>query len=173
MIADVDTEAQRTGLELHPDKTKILHNQPNRRRPPHQAKVNNMTIQIMTYNESQKYLGRKITFHQPTQTEIENRIAAGWRKFYLFKSELTTRSYSLKGRLRLFDGTITPTVLYGCASWTMTTELTNRLKRTQRQMLRMILNSPRRRNETSATTTHNNTITPNNNNNNNNNFYGA
>ena len=51
----------------------------------------------------------------------------------------------------------------------MTTELANRLKRTQRQMLRMILNSPRRRNETSATTTHNNTITPNNNNSNNNN----
>ena len=51
----------------------------------------------------------------------------------------------MKDRLRLFDGTVTPTVLYGCSSWTLTVELENRLRRTQRQMLRMIINPPRRR----------------------------
>ena len=34
--------------------------------------------------------------------------------------------------------------MYGSASWTMKVELENRLRRTQRQMLRMILASPRR-----------------------------
>ena len=69
------------------------------------------------------------------------------------KQELTTKSYSLKGRLRLFHGTITPTMLYGSSTWTLTVELENRLRRTQRQMLRMIVHCPRRHD----TTTRNNT----------------
>ena len=147
MLGDVQQAALETGLELHPDKTKILHNIHNRRprQQPECIKVHDMSIEVLPHTATQKYLGRKITFHQSAQTEVENRIASGWRKFFLLKRELTTRSYSLKDRLRLFQGTVTPTVLYGSAAWTLTTELENRLKRTQRQMLRMILNSPRRR----------------------------
>ena len=116
-----------------------------------------MQIEVLPHSTSQKYLGRQLTLHNPAETEVENRIAAAWRRFWTFKRELTTRSYSLKGRLRLFDGTVTPTLLYGCSSWTLTTDLENRLRRTQRQMLRMILNSPRRRRTTPTTnndTTH-------------------
>ena len=57
-------------------------------------------------------------------------------KVFSTKRELTTKSYSLKGRLRLFNGTVSPT------------ELENRLRRTQRQMLRMIVGSTRRRTNT-------------------------
>merc|ERR1711924_48957 len=78
------------------------------------------------------------------EAEIDNRIAAAWKKFYTFKQELTTKSYSLKGRLRLFHGTVPPTILCGSAAWIMMVELENRLRRTQRQMLRMMLNSTRR-----------------------------
>ena len=44
----------------------------------------------------------------------------------------------------LIHGTLSPTVLYACEAWTLTQELENRLRRTQRQMLRMILHAPRR-----------------------------
>ena len=146
LLTDIQREALATGLELHPDKTKILHNQRQRRtrRKPDIANINNLQIEILPYTESQKYLGRKFTFDQPHDAEVDSRIAAGWRKFHVWKQELTTRTYSLLGRLRLFNGTVTPTVLYGCSSWTMTTERHNRLRRVQRQMLRMILGSPRR-----------------------------
>ena len=43
-----------------------------------------------------------------------------------------------------------PTVFYACATWTLTTELKNRLRRAQRRMLRMILGSPRRRDAPAA-----------------------
>jgi len=159
MLADVCAGAENVGLQLHPDKTKILHNI-QRRRPttqPEHVQVCELNIEVLPFSASQKYLGRKLTFHQPTDTEVESRIAIAWKKFYMLKQELTTKSYSLKGRLRLFHGTITPTVLYGSASWTLTTELSNRLRRTQRQMLRMIVSTPRRRTTTStpptATTT--------------------
>ena len=60
------------------------------------------------------------------------------------KQELTGKHYSINDRLRLFHGTVTPTVLYGCEAWALSTELENRLQKTQRQMLRMILGVPRR-----------------------------
>ena len=147
MLSDIQREAMRTGLELHPDKTKILHNQRNRktRQQPETVRINDSHIEILPHTAHQKYLGRKFTFDQTHSAEIDNRIASGWRKFHLFKQELTTRSYSLAGRLRLFHGTVTPTVLYACSAWTMTTDLCNRIRRAQRQMLRMILGSPRRR----------------------------
>ena len=158
MLADLNTEAQTVGLRLHPDKTKILHNgaQPThkrRRRTPSNVQVLDMTIEILPTHASTKYLGRKLSFGDPHRTEIESRISQAWRKFYTLKQELTGPRYNLTDRLRLFHGTVTPTVLYGCEAWTTTTELENRLKRVQRQMLRMILHTPRRSNSEKGTTT--------------------
>ena len=39
-------------------------------------------------------------------------------------------------------------MLYGCEAWTLTKDLTTTLKRTQRKMLRLVLNTPRRRETT-------------------------
>jgi hypothetical protein len=60
------------------------------------------------------------------------------------KQELTGKHYSINDRLRLFHGTVMPTMLYGCEAWTLTTELEHRIQKTQRQMLRMIVKIPRR-----------------------------
>ena len=151
MIADLSTEARKTGLLLHPDKTKILHNgnhanNRTRRRIPNNVQILDMTIDILPAHSSTKYLGKSLSFNDPHRTEIENRISYAWKKFHGLKQELTGHRYSLSDRLRLFHGTVTPTILYGCEAWTMTMDLENRLKRTQRQMLRMILHAPRRRN---------------------------
>ena len=133
---------------------KILHNNCHttaRPRLPQQVRINNMTIDVLTPLDNTKYLGRKLSFSDPHRTEIENRIANAWRKFFLLKQELTGSRYCLTDRLRLFHGTVTPTILYGCEAWTLTGELENRLRRTQRQMLRMILHAPRRMAINSAT----------------------
>jgi hypothetical protein len=50
----------------------------------------------------------------------------------------------LKQRLKLFEATVTPTVLYGSASWTLTRDLENKVKKSQRRMLRIILGAGRR-----------------------------
>ena len=104
-----------------------------------------MSIKILPSCGATKYLGRKLTFNDPHRTELENRISTAWRRFHMLKQELTGHRYSLRDRLRLFHGTVTPTVLYGCEAWTLTADLENRLRRTQRQMLRMILHAPRRK----------------------------
>ena len=50
--------------------------------------------------------------------------------------------------MKLFDGTVTPTFLYGCAAWTLTGDLKKRIQATQRRMLRMIIQTPPRKNKT-------------------------
>ena len=122
-----------------------MHNIQRRKpqRSPEYVSVDGMEIEVLPYNAAQNYLGRKLTFRCKDEADLDNRIALSWRKFHVLKQELTSRSYSLKGRLKLFHGTVTPTMLYGSASWNLTVDLRNKLRRTQRQMLRMILNSPR------------------------------
>ena len=62
-----------------------------------------------------------------------------------FKDELTSKKYSLNARLKLFESTVSSTMLYGCATWTLNGDLTNRVRRPQRRMLRMVLGSGRRK----------------------------
>ena len=145
MIAHLSMESIRSGLALHPDKTKILHNSWTRlKNIPAHVNANGMQIEVLRAEESTKYLGRKLCFSDPHRVELENRISNAWKKFYSLKQELTGKHYSINDRLRLFHGTVTPTVLYGCEAWALSTELENRLQKTQRQMLRMILGVPRR-----------------------------
>ena len=61
------------------------------------------------------------------------------------RQELVSKTYSLNDRLRLFDATVSPTLLYGCEAWTLIKEHEDRLQSTQRKMLRMILGSGRQR----------------------------
>jgi hypothetical protein len=146
MLTDLSVEAGKVGLQLHPEKTKVLHNNHHNSRPrvPNQVCANGMDIEVLSTTGSTKYLGRKVSFSDPHRVELENRISIAWKRFFMLKQELTGHRYSLSDRLRLFHGTITPTILYGSEAWTLTADLENRLRRTQRQMLRMILHAPRR-----------------------------
>ena len=75
---------EKVGLRIHPDKTKIL-TQTRRRfsatrapsiRTQKDIKVGEMSIEILTKNESVKYLGQRISFHQQETLEIKSRIRA-------------------------------------------------------------------------------------------------
>ena len=145
---ELSDAAQEVGLALHPDKTKILHSlhcETNKSWIPATASIKGMEIEILPVKGHTKYLGRKLSFSDPHRVEVENRIACAWKKFHSLRQELLGNMYSLKDRMRLFDGVITSTLLYGCEAWTLTVELQNRIRRTQQQMLRMIIQTPRRK----------------------------
>ena len=147
MLEEVYKEAQACGLQLHPEKTKIITstNRTEGRPRNRNVKIGDMKIEILTRDTAIKYLGRKISFGEYHEDELASRIRAGWAKFAQHKQELTSKHYSLNDRLRLFTSVITPTVLYGSECWTMTKIMDNALKTTQRKMLRMILGHGRRR----------------------------
>ena len=76
------SKEQKVGLRIHPDKTKILSNQStiNSDTKKH-LEVDDMSIEILTRNESVKYLGQRISFYQQETTEIKSRIRAAWSTF--------------------------------------------------------------------------------------------
>ncbi|CAK0856403.1 unnamed protein product [Prorocentrum cordatum] len=125
MISDVRSVALTTGLEIHPDKTKLLHNLRDRKptTAPEFPVVDGMQIEVLFFSGTQKYLGRQSTFCDQAEVEIESRIKAAWKKFGLFKQELTAKAYSAHDRLRLFNDVVGATMLYGCAPWTLTAEM--------------------------------------------------
>ena len=65
MMYEFKKATEKVGLRIHPDKTKILSNQSNMNSDTKRyIKVSEMSIEILTKNESVKYLGQRISFHQ-------------------------------------------------------------------------------------------------------------
>ena len=146
MLTLLKAETGKCGLELHPDKTKIISSTNRQNRPRNKStKVGDMRIEILARNSALKYLGRQITFDDAQRVELSSRIRGAWAKFMEHKDELTRKTYALSDRLRLFDAVVSPTVLYGSETWTLTKEMERSLKTTQRRMLRAILGQGRRK----------------------------
>ncbi|CAK0846957.1 unnamed protein product [Prorocentrum cordatum] len=94
---------------------------------------------------SVKYLGRMVDLDRPRDVEINNRIHNEMACFMKCRAELIGRQYSTHSRLRLFDSTVTTTMLHVAAAWVLTRELEDNIRRTQRRLLRMIALVSRRR----------------------------
>ena len=147
MLEDVITEAKKRGLELHPDKTKILRNTVRRtgRCAARTVSASGMSIEVLSRDGAVKYFGKSITFHDPNLHEVKHRVNAAWRSFMKIKPELTNRSFSLRRRLELFNCAVAPTALYGCAAWPLTKKEENILRGAERRMLRMIMGGARQK----------------------------
>jgi hypothetical protein len=78
---------------------------------------------------------------------ICDRVAAGWRKFWALKQLLLNRRLSLRRRLKLFDATVSGTVLWSCESWTPRVAELRQLETAQNAMLRRIVGTPRQPDE--------------------------
>ena len=146
MIADLRAAAAERGLKIHSGKTKVLPNEAaaSSTRLPAYFEIDGEKYAVLGPEDSAKYLGRKVRFKDPNLAEFDNRVAKAWGAFSKYKKELTDRQHRLKDRLKLFDAVITPTLLYGCESWTLRVDQQKRLRTLQRKMLRMVLNAKRR-----------------------------
>jgi len=142
MIADLIEDAKKIGLELHMGKTKVLNNSMDKiSAEKKHLEVRGSKIAVV---EATEYLGRKLSLTDTHETEVTHRIAKAWTKFMSYKTELCSKHYALKDRLRLFQATVTGTLLYGSGSWTLTSALEGKLRTTQRRMLRWMVGARRR-----------------------------
>ena len=145
MMCEFKEATEKVGLRIHPDKTKILSNQStiNSDTKKH-LEVDDMSIEILAKNESVKYLGQRISFHQQETLEIKSRIRAAWTTFHKYRQALTSKKYMLNRRLRLFDATVSPTLCYAAGTWTPSREHERMIQSTQRKMLRLIIQTKRK-----------------------------
>ena len=107
---------------------------PSTRTQKKHIEVDDMSIEILTRNESVKYLGQRISFYQQETTEIKSRIRAAWATVHKYRQELTSKNYTLKHRLRLFDATVSPTICYAAGTWAPNKEHERMIQSTQRKM---------------------------------------
>ena len=114
MIEDVQRESAKVGLELHPEKTKIQHNNIGYGSNVRKAIVGGMTIEVMVPHSSNMYLGRALTLTNVHDAELAHRLKKAWAKFGIFKQELTDRAVPIHLRMKLFHSVMTPPALYGC-----------------------------------------------------------
>ena len=137
MIVDLDKNAAKFGLKIHMGKTAVLTNASRSR--PNTIKCGQAVVKVLLQDDAEKYLGRKISIDLFHETEIANRIAAGWCAFWKLKDVLCNRRLSLKDRFRLFESCVSPGVLYACGTWTLTVDLSLQIQAAQRKMLRWLV----------------------------------
>ena len=142
MLCDFKTSTEEVGLGIHPDKTKILSNQDKVKEK--EITVDNIQIEILKKSDSARYLGQKITFEDQETEEIKNRLKAAWAAFHKYRQELTSKDYRLCHRLRLFNVVITPTMTYASGTWTLTQKHEKMIRKAQRKMLRLIIQTKRK-----------------------------
>ena len=142
MLCEFKQSTEKVRLRIHPGKTKILSNQSSNIRE--EIEIGDIKVEILTREESTKYLCQMITFQQQETAEIRNRIRAAWATFHKKRQELTSRTYMLRHRLRLFDAVVSPTTNHASGTWTLTKEHERMIQSTQRKMLRLIIQTKRR-----------------------------
>jgi hypothetical protein len=155
MMQDLVRAARKVGLDLHMGKTKVLCNVPDIDRTSMKAlNVDGQDIEILAEDASIMYLGRSLSFGvKGLDQEIQHRINRGWAKFHTYYQELTGAKYPLRDRMRLFEAVVTPTVMYGAATWVMTKEREKLIRTAQRKMLRKVVRVASRRMTSSSDTT--------------------
>ena len=136
MLKDLARISSSYGLKLHADKTVVLTNV---RDPPKQLSCGGYSVKVAAPSDKHKYLGRVVSMDGFHDAELSNRIACGWSAFMKHKLVLCNRRLLLRKRLRLFDAVVTPTILYGCAAWTLKQHDYQKLQTTRRRMLRWML----------------------------------
>ena len=62
MMSDFKRSTEKVGLKIHPDRTKILGNQKNKRQT--EATVDNIRVENLPPRVTAKYLGQTIMFEQ-------------------------------------------------------------------------------------------------------------
>ena len=147
MMCNFKQSTESGRLKTHPDKSKILSNQSTNRR----NKCRSTTLKLRSYLRVRvRSIWQTITFQQQETAEIKNRIRAAWASLYRYKQELTSRSYFLPHRLRLFNMVITPTMSHDFGNWTLSKEHERMIRSTQRKVLRLIVQTEKIQKENSA-----------------------
>ena len=102
------------------------------------VQIDGDNVEIVKTQTSEKYLGRKLCLANYHATELANRLCAGWAAFERYKDVFRSRSYPFRAKAKLFEAVVSPAVLYGSASWTMTKAMETELVTTKRKMLRIM-----------------------------------
>ena len=98
-------------------------------------------LEMARRDNTHKCLGKLLpgNLWQRGHCSFNHRLAAGWFKFHCLQNTLHNRHVSLQLRLKLFQATVSPTVLYSLTTTPLTKSSVSRLDAQQRKMIRKII----------------------------------
>ena len=102
-------------------------------------------VKVLEEGHTTKYLGRACRLDEPNEAEDPASISTTWRKSMAMRQVLCNRGRRLQHCLRVFEATISLTLLYGAGSWALDDERERQIWTTQRKLLRSMLAEGRRK----------------------------
>ena len=79
----ISKNSGREGIENHAGKTKIMTNvaDATTQQVPVRLKVDNEAYEVLGFEDSMNFLGRKVCYKDPQEVELNNRVAKAWGAF--------------------------------------------------------------------------------------------
>ena len=138
MMTALIEELGEIGLNLNAAKTKIITNEVQ---DDNFVMIGDVKVDVIEENGTHKYLGRYLpgVFENRGNIEITHRIQCAWYKFHRHSSTLCNKNVSIKLRLKLFDATVSPSLLFGLSVLPISHANMTKLLVCQRKMLRKIV----------------------------------
>ena len=127
LVDRLDTTTTRYKMEIGPDKTKVMTNNPNGFQ--REIKIKGQRLEEV---ENFKYLGAIISYER-SKLEILSRIAQT-------TATLSRLNISLASKVKLMRTLILSTFLYACESWTLTAEIERRIQALETRCYKRLLN---------------------------------
>ena len=121
-------------MEIGPDKTKVMTNNPNGFQ--RNTKIKGQRLEEV---ENFKYL-RAIISNEGSKPEILSRIAQTAAAFSRLKIIRRDKNISLTSKVKLMRTLILSTFIYDCESWTLTAEIARRIQALEMRCYRRHLN---------------------------------
>ena len=121
-------------MEIGPDKTKVMTNNPNGFQ--REIKIKGQRLEEV---ENFKYLGAIIS-NEGSKPEILSRIAQITAALSRLKIIWRDKNISFASKVKLMRTLILSTFLYACESWTLTAEIERRIQALEMRCCRRLLN---------------------------------
>ena len=134
LIDRLDRTTTRYKMEIGPDKTKVMTNNPNGFQREIKIKGQRL-VQV----ENFKYLGA-IFSNEGSKPEILSRITQTTAALSRLKIIWRDKKISLASKVKLRRTLILSTFLYACESWTLTAEIERRIQALEMRCYRRLLN---------------------------------
>ena len=112
LLMKVKEEAEKVGLKLNVQKTKIMASSPIT-----SWEIDGKTVE--TVSDFVFFLGSKITADGDCSHEIKRRLLLGRKVMTNLDSILKSRDISLPTKVHLVKAMVFPIVMYGCEGWTI------------------------------------------------------
>ena len=122
LVDRLDTTTTRYKMEIGPDKTKVMTNNPNGFQ--REIKIKDQRLEEV---ENFKYLG-EILSNEGSKPEILSRITQTTAALSILKIIWRDKNILLASKVKLMRTPILPTFLCVCDSWTLTSEIERRIQ---------------------------------------------